>query len=176
MEIKQAILTKNKFSRPGTPLKEVCGVVLHWVANPNTSAQANRNYFENLKNQNPNEKTLRYASAHFIVGLQGEILQCLPDNEVGYHVGANKYTDFAIKKFGTNPNNCTIGIELCHGDLTGKFNDDTLAAARELILHLLYKFGLDMPDVCRHFDITGKDCPLYFVKHEDEWCKFIDTI
>jgi N-acetylmuramoyl-L-alanine amidase len=97
-------------------------------------------------------------------------------NEAGYHAGANKYTDFAIKKFGTYPNNCTIGIELCHGDLTGKFNDDTLAAARELIVHLLDKFTLDMPDVCRHFDVTGKDCPRYSVPHEDEWLKFLGTI
>jgi hypothetical protein len=31
MEIKQNLLTKNRFSRPGTLLKGVRGVVLHWV-------------------------------------------------------------------------------------------------------------------------------------------------
>jgi N-acetylmuramoyl-L-alanine amidase CwlA len=51
MEIKQNLLTKNQFSRPGTLLKGVRGVVLHWVANPKSTAEGNRNYFENLKDQ-----------------------------------------------------------------------------------------------------------------------------
>ena len=51
MEIKENYLTPNPFSRPGTPLNGVKGIVLHWVANPKTTAIQNRNYFEALKNQ-----------------------------------------------------------------------------------------------------------------------------
>ena len=24
----------------------------------------------------------------------------------------------------------------------------------------------------RHYDVTGKDCPKYFVEHEDAWVQF----
>ena len=26
--------------------------------------------------------------------------------------------------------------------------------------------------VIRHYDVTGKNCPKYFVEHEDEWEQF----
>lgn len=42
-------LSVNPYSRPGTALGDVRLIVIHYVANPNTSAKANRNYFENLK-------------------------------------------------------------------------------------------------------------------------------
>ena len=34
------------------------------------------------------------------------------------------------------------------------------------------EFGLDADDVIRHYDVTGKLCPLYFVDHEDAWKQF----
>ena len=27
-------------------------------------------------------------------------------------------------------------------------------------------------DVIRHYDVTGKLCPLYYVEHEDAWAQF----
>ena len=47
MKITDALLTPNRFSRPQIPLKMVKKVVLHYVGNPNSTAMANRNYFEN---------------------------------------------------------------------------------------------------------------------------------
>ena len=32
--------------------------------------------------------------------------------------------------------------------------------------------GLNEDHVIRHYDITGKECPRYYVKHEDAWKKF----
>jgi N-acetylmuramoyl-L-alanine amidase len=58
------------------------------VANPGTSALQNRNYFEGLKSQSLNDPKAVFASAHFIVGLQGEVLQCLSLDEMVYHMGA----------------------------------------------------------------------------------------
>lgn len=49
MNIKKEILTPNPYSRPKYKLGEVKGIIVHWVANPNTTAIANRNYFENRK-------------------------------------------------------------------------------------------------------------------------------
>ena len=80
--VTKMLLTPNKWSRTQTKLGKVKGVVIHWVANTNTSATANRNFFENRKLGKTN-----FGSAHYIVGLKGEVIQCLPDNELAYHVG-----------------------------------------------------------------------------------------
>jgi N-acetylmuramoyl-L-alanine amidase len=176
MEFEQDFLTKNQFSRPGIPLKRVRGIVLHWVANPKSTAADNRNYFENLKLQpyetEADKKKARFASAHYIIGLQGEIIQCIPQNEMAYHVGAKEYKSPATIYLGNYPNNSTIGIELCHEDWTGVFKTETLDSARALIVDLLKRHDLTTGDVYRHFDITGKDCPRYFVKNETAWGDF----
>ncbi len=132
MTIQEKYLTINPWSRPGKPLAAVKGIVIHWVANPKTTAIQNRNYFESLKTGAEG----RHASAHFVIGLEGEVVQCLLENETGYHVGAKKYTDRAIKELSAYPNNCTIGIELCHTNWDGEFTPDTLQAAKELNLEL----------------------------------------
>ena len=56
----------NEYSRPGTPLREISGVVVHYVGNPGTTAAANRSFFANLALTHET-----YASAHFVVGLDG---------------------------------------------------------------------------------------------------------
>ena len=150
MKITDALLTPNKFSRPQIPLKSVKKVVLHYVGNPKSSAMANRNYFENQKNGG------RYVSSHYIVGLEGEILRCVPENEVAY--------------CSNQANTYSISIECCHPDATGKFTDATTASAAELCAYLLKKYGLSVDDLIRHYDVTGKQCPLWFVptKYQSE--------
>ena len=143
MKITDALLTPNKFSRPQIPLKNVKKVVLHYVGNPKSSAEANRNYFENQKNGG------RYVSSHYIIGLEGEILRCVPENEVAY--------------CSNQANTYSISIECCHPDATGKFTDATTDSAAELCAYLLKKYGLSVNDLIRHYDVTGKQCPLWFV-------------
>jgi N-acetylmuramoyl-L-alanine amidase CwlA len=104
------------YSRPGKPLIGVKGVAIHWVTKPGTTALANRNYLEGLKNQ-----AARYASAHFIIGLRGEVIQWVLENGVAYHVGAERYSDIALKNLSSYPNNCTLEIELCHTNWEGEF-------------------------------------------------------
>jgi N-acetylmuramoyl-L-alanine amidase len=175
MEVTQVFLTGNKYSRPGVPLKAVKGVVVHWVGNPGSTARENRDYFERLKDQTP-AKSNRFASAHYIVGLRGEIIQCVPDAEVCYHVGADRYTNEAMRRLSSYPNNCTIGIELCHPEMDGRFTAETLESCRELVSALLTTYGLTKNDIWRHYDITGKVCPKYFVEHTDEWDAFKASI
>jgi N-acetylmuramoyl-L-alanine amidase len=175
MKIEEQLLTKNKYSRPCTLLKSVKGIVIHWEGNPGTPAQANRNYFENLKEQMP-PKDDRFASAHYIIGLHGEVIQCVPDKEVCYHAGAERYTNEALRRLSSYPNNCTIGIELCHPDGSGRFTGDTLRSCRELISFLLSAYSLTKADVWRHYDITGKLCPKYFVENESEWEAFTASL
>lgn len=67
------LLSINDYSRPGLAMNEVKGIVIHYTANPGSTAIQNRNYFEGLKDSH---ETM--ASSHFIVGLDGEIVQCIP--------------------------------------------------------------------------------------------------
>lgn len=150
MQIQQKLLTINHYSRPGSTLKKVTNIVIHWVGNANSTALANRNYFESLK-----EKKV-YASSHYIVGLDGEIIQCIPATEIAYHAKeANSYS---------------IGIEVCHPDWEGKFNDKTYASLVDLCADLCKRYDLD-PTIAliRHYDVTKKDCPHYYVKNTQAW-------
>ena len=37
-------------------------------------------------------------------------------------------------------------------------------------------YHLDMDHLIRHYDVTGKNCPKYFVEHEDRWEVFKDFV
>ena len=152
--VTQELLTENPWSRPGTPLEEIRGVVIHYVGNPNTSAAANRNYFESLKDGAEDI----YASAHFIVGLEGEVLQCVPLSEVAY--------------CSSQANDHTVSIEVCHADETGEFSAETMASLLRLTAWLCEEFDLAPADVIRHYDVTGKICPKYYVDHPEAWEDF----
>jgi len=166
------MLTVNQFSRRGTKLTGVKAIVIHWVANPGSTALQNRNYFESLKNQSTDFEA-RYASAHFIVGIDGEIIQCVPCDEMAYHVGAKSYTSDAISRLGNYPNDCTIGVELCHPADDGRFSPSTLLTAAELCALLCIQFGLDpIQDIWTHHGITGKNCPKWFVDHPEKFESF----
>lgn len=155
-DVQQDLLPVNEWSRPGTPLEEIRGVVIHYVGNPGTTAQANRNYFASLASGE--EGT--YASSHFIVGLEGEVIQCIPLTEIAYASNTR--------------NQDTIAIEVCHGDETGEFSDVTYWRVVELTAWLCHTFHLDPEeDVIRHYDVTGKLCPLYYVEHPEAWEDFL---
>ncbi|MDR2734299.1 MAG: N-acetylmuramoyl-L-alanine amidase [Spirochaetota bacterium] len=173
MQIEQRFISINKFSRPGVLLEGVRGIVVHWVDGAGQSAQNVVDYFEILGKQGQLAPYESFASAHFVVGLYGEILQCIPENEMAYHVGASAYTTIARKKLGSYPNNSTLGIEFCHPDRTGVFRAETLCAAAWLIRALLGRYKLAYGDIYRHFDITGKICPKYFAENEDAWREFL---
>lgn len=150
MTIQEMFLTPNKYSRPQIPLKEVKKIAVHYVGNPNTSALANRNYFENCKEGG------RYVSSHYIVGLKGEVIQCIPTDEWSYCTNqANGYS---------------ISIECCHPKSDGVFNDSTYVSLCELCAMLLKKFNLTTNDLIRHYQITGKQCPLHWTptKYQSE--------
>lgn len=152
-DIDVELLDVNEYSRPGTPLAKINGVVIHYTANPGSSAIANRDYFQGLKDAHTTK-----ASSHFIVGLDGEVVQCIPSTEISYA--------------SNDRNSDTLSIECCHPDDTGKFNDSTYNSMVSLTSWLCVRFGLSSTDVIRHYDVTGKICPKYFVENEDAWSQF----
>ena len=140
-------------ARDGTPLSDYRGVVIHYVGNPGTSAAGNRNYFATEGTE---------VSAHFVVGLEGEILQCLPLWERS--VASNRR------------NRDTVSIEVCHPDDSGRFTDATYRAVVRLTAWLCGVGDLTEEQVIRHYDITGKACPRYYVENEEAWRQFKQDI
>lgn len=171
MEIIKDYLTPNSYSRPQKSLGKIKGIVIHWVANPGSSAQGNRNFFENRKFGKTS-----YGSAHYII--EGEkVIQCLPNSELGYHVGSTTYTASALRNLSSYPNNCTIGIELTHPDPSGKPNDITYRTSVELTSKLLKENGLTEKDVWTHKQVVGwKPCHKYYVDNPNAWVQFISDV
>lgn len=159
INIEQKLLEINPYSRSGEKQNKIQYIIIHWVGNANTSAIANRNYFNNLKDTH-----ITYASSQYIIGLNGEIIQCIPDDEVAFHSG------------NWTMNRESIGIEVCHPDWSGKFNEKTYKSLVELCVYLCRKYNILVSRIIRHYDVTGKDCPRYYVQNPDEWVKLKQNI
>jgi N-acetylmuramoyl-L-alanine amidase CwlA len=166
------LLTINPYSRPSTKLNSVKGIVVHWTASPMGRNVGVWNYFERRKSG-----TNGYGSAHFIVDLDGAIWNCIPTNEVAYHVGSSTYTSEATSQLSSYPNNCTIGIEFCIVDNRGKMNDATWKEGAKLVAHLLEKFNLGIENIWTHQEVVGwKDCHRYFVENPNEYTRFKNDV
>ena len=99
------LLETDGISRRGEKLEDIRNIVIHYVANPGTSAQANRDWYASPESE---------VSSHFLIGLDGEIIQCIPLDE--------------FSSASNHRNKDTISIEVCHPDETGKFSDDAYAS------------------------------------------------
>lgn len=155
MNIDKQYLTVSNYNRPGTKRAQTTAVACHYIGNPGTSAQANRNYFENLRITHTTK-----ASAHYVIGLQGEVIQMIPEEEVSWCTNsANGYT---------------ISIEACHPDRSGKFTEATYASYARLCADICTRWGLDPLNggLIRHYDVTRKICPKWFVDNPGEWERF----
>ncbi|MDE6850944.1 MAG: N-acetylmuramoyl-L-alanine amidase [Lachnospiraceae bacterium] len=159
-EMQEALLTKNPNSRPGILLEQVRGVVIHYTANPGTDAMANRNYFEGRKNME--ESVQNKVSSHFVIGLDGTIIQCIPLEEIAYA--------------SNDRNRDTISIECCHPGKSGKFTKETKDSLISLTAWLCGQYFLQKKDIIRHYDVTGKSCPKYYVKHPRKWEALQETV
>lgn len=153
-EIREDFLSISEYNRPGTKLAVVKNIFVHYTANPKTTAAQNRSYFESLS-----ETHERAASAHFIIGCEGEIIQCIPLDEEAYAVRGR--------------NNDSISIECCYLNEDGSFEQDTYDTLVYMLAWLIREYDLDAEDILRHYDSCEKLCPLYYVEHEDEWEKLI---
>lgn len=144
------LLTPNPYSRPQRPLTEVRDIFVHYTANPETTAAQNRSYFEQQKDMQE-----RSVSAHFIIDISGEIIQCVPLDEIA----------FAVK----TRNDDSISIECCYSAEDGSFTQETYDSLIALLAWLTDAYDLDTEHILRHYDCGGKKCPLYYTEHEDAW-------
>ena len=136
-------------------------IVWHYTANDGDTDESNAKFFKT-----PNRK----ASAHYFVD-DDSITISVPDTYVAWSVGGSRYSNYkttggaSLYKVCTNTN--SINIELCDTVKNGKYDvtEATLANAIDLTRSLMKKYNIPISNVIRHFDVTGKQCPAYYVNN-----------
>lgn len=156
-EVIQDLLEINEYSRPGDKLSRINNIFVHYTANPGTSAAQNRSYFANLA-----ETHERSASAHLIIGYEGELIQCIPFDEQAYAVMTR--------------NEDSISIECCYLSEDGSFTQETYDTLIHTLSWLLDKYDLTTEDILRHYDCGGKLCPLYYAENEGAWDQLLQDV
>ena len=114
---------------------KMTSITIHSTANPKSSAASERNWLVNPSNT-------RTASWHIAVDDKMAV-EAIPLDEVAWHAGSS------------TGNNSSIGIEICESGDRLK----TIKNAVDLSARLLYERGWGTPQMKRHFDWSGKNCP-----------------
>lgn len=146
-------------------------IVWHYTANDGDTDESNAKFFKK-----PNRK----ASAHYFVD-DDSVTISVPDTYVAWSVGGARYSNYkstggaSLYKVCTNTN--SINIELCDTKKNGihDVTEATLANAIELTRSLMKKYNISIDRVIRHFDVTGKACPAYYVNNS-KWNKVKERI
>lgn len=134
-------------------------LVYHYTGNDGDTARANAIYYANA--------TVKASAHYFVDGT--EIVQSVPELYTAWAVGGKKWSDCAQTGGGTlhgvvtNAN--SISIEMCDMTRDGQImaTEATLANAAALGRKLMALYGIPIERVVRHFDVTGKHCPAYFM-------------
>lgn len=124
-------------------------IVIHYTANDGDTDENNGKYFANNKTG---------TSAHYFVD-SDSITLTVPEDCIAYHCGAKTY------KHAKCRNANSIGIELCDDVKNGTIypSAKTIQNAIELTNSLIEKYKIPTKNVIRHYDVTGKLCPIYWV-------------
>ena len=150
-------------------------IVIHYTANDGDTAISNAKYFANGS---------RGASAHYFVDSKN-IVQSVKDDYVAWAVGGNKYDDTTKtgggKFYGKCNNNNSLSIEICDDIKNNAIypTDSTINNIIELVRTLMKKYNISINNVIRHFDVTGKKCPMYWCgdsQKNGKWQKFKNSI
>ena len=160
MTITDILIPVNKYNRPGrksTP-KRIC---VHYTGDCGAAASRLAQFWKNVAAGMFPDKPESWTSAQYIVGLDGEVIRCIPDNEIAY-AAANQNAD-------------TIHIEVCYKQKSGRFEEKSIAALEKLVRSLMAKFKIPAAKVLRHYDLTGKLCPAYYVD-DNRWAALHERI
>lgn len=116
------------------------------------------------------------ASAHYFVD-DDSITQSVGDLTVAWAVGGKKWNDCdktgGGTMYGIVTNANSLSIEMCDTRKDGTYNvtEETMENALALGRLLMNRYGIPIENVYRHFDVTGKYCPQYFMDN-DKWAAF----
>ena len=161
MTIIDKIIEVNKYNRPCKYSKPVT-ICIHYTGQAKTGADRLAQYYANVASGVFKDKpSYTWTSTQYIVGQDGKIIRIIPDTEVAYAASGN--------------NNGVIHIEVCYNNDNGQFEEDSIVALRELVQYLMKKYSIPANKVVRHYDLTGKHCPMYYVD-QTRWSILHDRI
>lgn len=156
--------------------EEIRYLIYHYTGNDGDTDTNNAAYFRD---------NVVEASAHYFVD-DDSVTQSVPDLTIAYAVGGDKWADCGKtgggSMYGVIKNRNSISIEMCdtRRDGTIMATEATLARAIELGRALMARYHIPIGRVYRHFDVTGKHCPAYFMDAA-KWAEFkkrleVDTV
>lgn len=159
-EMIEKFMKINKYGRPGTKRRRTTKIAWHFTGQHDVSAKNTVSYFSNVvaNGYRVNGRYI-YASSHLVMGLEGEIYHIIPFNEIAYTTNsANAYS---------------VGVECATTGSDDHYTDKEYVSMIKTGAWLAKLYGLDpRKDFIRHYDVTGKICPRYFVNHKSQWEQF----
>lgn len=136
-------------------------IVMHYTANNGDTARNNCDYYHRVGGLQ--------ASAHYFVDEHGA-MQSVRECDTAWHCGARAYWHPECR----NAN--SIGIEMCsrkRADGSYYIKPETVANAAALAKGIMQRYGIDTEHVVRHYDVTGKRCPMPWVDAPAQWTAFL---
>lgn len=135
-------------------------IVMHYTANNGDTARNNCDYYHRVGGLQ--------ASAHYFVDEHG-VMQSVLESDTAWHCGARAYWHPECR------NSNSIGIEKCsrkRADGSYYIKPETVANAAALAKDIMQRYGIDTDHVLRHYDVTGKRCPMPWVDDPAQWDAF----
>ena len=135
-------------------------IVMHYTANNGDTARNNCDYYHRVGGMQ--------ASAHYFVDEHG-VMQSVLESDTAWHCGARAYWHPECR------NSNSIGIEMCsrkRADGSYYIKPETVANAAALAKDIMQRYGIDTDHVLRHYDVTGKRCPMPWVDDPAQWDAF----
>ena len=139
-------------------------IVMHYTANNGDTAKNNCDYYHRVGGLQ--------ASAHYFVDEHGA-MQSVREGDTAWHCGARAYWHPECR------NGNSIGIEMCsrkRADGSYYILPETVANAAALAREIMQRYGIDTDHVLRHYDVTGKRCPMPWVDDPAQWVAFKEML
>ena len=139
-------------------------IVMHYTANNGDTARNNCDYYHRVGGLQ--------ASAHYFVDEHGA-MQSVRECDTAWHCGARAYWHPECR------NGNSIGIEMCsrkRADGSYYILPETVANAAALAKDIMQRYGIDTDHVLRHYDVTGKRCPMPWVDDPAQWTEFKEIL
>ena len=136
-------------------------IVMHYTANNGDTARNNCDYYHRVGSLQ--------ASAHYFVDEHGA-MQSVRECDTAWHCGARAYWHPECR----NAN--SIGIEMCsrkRADGSYYIKPETVVNAAALAREIMQRYGIDTDHIVRHYDVTGKRCPMPWVDDPAQWTAFL---
>lgn len=156
------------FKRANRKKSDIKYIVVHYTAGKGDTARNNVDAFTHLVTK---------TSAHYFVD-EKEVAMSVDPVNIAWHCGGKKYANGAPAPFhGKCTNSNSIGVEMC-SDLYGNqyvITADTQARAAKFVAQLMREYKVPIERVVRHYDVTGKWCPMPMVD-DRAWGKFLDMV